>query len=193
MSVYLIRHGESHGNVDKNTYATVPDHLITLTELGEKQAYKTGEELYQKIKDYNRVFFYVSPFYRTRQTYYHIKKALDDLGYTGEILYNEDVRLIERKFGNLVPAAESRELWEEVFKFSEFYAGIPNGESCLEVFTRIKPFWNEIKKITCGPVPIVIVGHGTAIRVLEMAIFGWTVEQFEQSRHLANGEIKKII
>eukprot|EP00983_Pelagomonas_calceolata_P118255 1160489-Pelagomonas_calceolata.AAC.7 len=39
------RHGESHGNVEKSTYCTQPDHSVGLTAKGRQQAIATGQYL----------------------------------------------------------------------------------------------------------------------------------------------------
>jgi len=41
----FCRHGESHGNVEKSTYCTQPDHTVGLTAKGRQQAIATGQHL----------------------------------------------------------------------------------------------------------------------------------------------------
>ena len=41
-TLYLVRHGQSEANVDKNVYRTKPDHAIALTPLGLNQANEAG-------------------------------------------------------------------------------------------------------------------------------------------------------
>jgi phosphohistidine phosphatase SixA len=45
MKIFLIRHGESTANADGNYVHRTPDHLITLTENGIKQANAGGKWL----------------------------------------------------------------------------------------------------------------------------------------------------
>ena len=66
--IILIRHGESEGNTDKGKYENVPDFALNLTPEGIEQAREAGG----KIKDIigrETVYVYLSPYYRTRQTY----------------------------------------------------------------------------------------------------------------------------
>lgn len=52
--IFLIRHGESMGNVDKTIYRTVPDWKVPLTDRGIFQAKDAGSKLSQRliIKDF---------------------------------------------------------------------------------------------------------------------------------------------
>jgi broad specificity phosphatase PhoE len=45
MEIFLVRHGESEGNVDKDVHRRLPDHAINLSERGRAQAKKAGEFL----------------------------------------------------------------------------------------------------------------------------------------------------
>lgn len=44
-NIFLIRHAESKGNVDKSIHTTMPDHAIPLSNRGEIQAALAGEKL----------------------------------------------------------------------------------------------------------------------------------------------------
>lgn len=45
MDIFLVRHGESEGNVDKDVHRRLPDHAIGLSERGRAQAKKAGDFL----------------------------------------------------------------------------------------------------------------------------------------------------
>ena len=47
--IYLIRHGQSIGNIDRSIHSTIPDWQIPLTDLGHEQAKKAGESLHQRV------------------------------------------------------------------------------------------------------------------------------------------------
>ena len=49
--IILVRHGESIGNEDENTYARIPDWKIELTENGIAQSRRLGLELKSVIGD----------------------------------------------------------------------------------------------------------------------------------------------
>ena len=43
--IFLIRHGESMGNLNRHLYEKIPDNRILLTENGKKQAKELGVKL----------------------------------------------------------------------------------------------------------------------------------------------------
>ena len=73
MHIFLIRHGESIANVGDNYIKRIPDHLVSLTELGKEQARKNGEWLRNYCRDKNidisNARIWRSPYLRTRQIY----------------------------------------------------------------------------------------------------------------------------
>jgi broad specificity phosphatase PhoE len=87
--IMLIRHGESLGNIDERAYATTADWRIPLTNLGREQARLAGRKvasyLNQEVNDEEgssvtkgKVYFYVSPYLRTRQTLREILREVDE-------------------------------------------------------------------------------------------------------------------
>ena len=83
-AIYLIRHGESEGNVDKTVYQHTPDWKVNLTEKGRLQAKEVATKLYEDIKEhrslnsnwYTKVKILSSPLYRARQTAEIINRTL---------------------------------------------------------------------------------------------------------------------
>lgn len=59
--IILIRHGESHANVDRYLFGRIPDYTIELTDKGRAQAVEAGRRLRQLVGD-KPLYFYVSPF-----------------------------------------------------------------------------------------------------------------------------------
>src|ERR1700719_4331250 len=96
-NIYLIRHGESEGNIDKNSYASIPDYMLTLTDTGKQQAINTGKELRKMIKPGTKIAFYISPFWRTRMTFENIALSFDKK----DITWKEDPRIREQEWGHL--------------------------------------------------------------------------------------------
>ena len=86
--IILVRHGESEGNLDKNQYETVPDYALNLTPKGVDQARQAGAEIKNLIGT-ETLHVYVSPYYRTRQTYQCIKEYVG----TNVVKAVEDPRL----------------------------------------------------------------------------------------------------
>ncbi|HMW00432.1 MAG TPA: phosphoglycerate mutase family protein [Acidobacteriota bacterium] len=66
--IILIRHGESEGNADREMYQTTPDCKLNLTDLGREQA-REAENTIKSIIGDSSVYAYISPYYRTRQTF----------------------------------------------------------------------------------------------------------------------------
>lgn len=87
--IILIRHGESLGNIDERAYVTTADWRIPLTERGREQARSAGKKVAshlaftdgqagEPINDSKgKIFFYVSPYLRTRQTLREILREVD--------------------------------------------------------------------------------------------------------------------
>ena len=117
--IIMLRHAESEGNVNKEIYTTKPDYALNLTDLGKQQSNEAGRKLYGLLGDESCIS-YVSPFYRTRQTYDCIKPHLN-ICYE----FKEDPRLREQEWcGKLrsegfdfceisIGNAEARRMWWE--------------------------------------------------------------------------------
>ena len=43
MNIYLVRHGQSEGNIDPTIYTHTADHAIPLSDLGREQAKEAGQ------------------------------------------------------------------------------------------------------------------------------------------------------
>lgn len=78
--IYLIRHGESEGNIDKEIYRHKPDYALRLTQNGYKQAVNLGRNIGENILEYSSepVYFYTSPFYRARDTFQGIITGMSE-------------------------------------------------------------------------------------------------------------------
>jgi len=61
--------------LDKSQYATTPDYSLKLTTKGIHQAQQAGMEI-KKIIGNETVYVYLSPFFRTRETYQHITESI---------------------------------------------------------------------------------------------------------------------
>lgn len=189
-NIYLVRHGESEGNVDYNFYSQKPDYQLELTNLGKQQAIEAGFKLHKMIEE-NNVMFYISPLWRTRQTFEGIVKSFDP----HKIQWREDPRLREQEWGHLRTKEESYKVEEERDKFGTFYYRIEDGESCADVYDRIGQFFatmrRDFEKVDF-PSQVVIVTHGTSIRTFLARWFHWIVEEFELTANPKNCEIFKL-
>jgi broad specificity phosphatase PhoE len=120
--IFLIRHGQSLGNVDKNIYLTVPDYKVELTDRGKEQAKAAALEIQKKLSEHSikKAAMYCSPFYRTRQTADPIRELID-------IDYKEDPRIREQECGNYKDLAASIRIDKEREKYGRFFIGCRMG------------------------------------------------------------------
>lgn len=150
MNLFLIRHGQSIVNVNREFMTQNPNMLGELTELGRQQAALTGEYLAQELKnsfiDKSKIVVWNSPYLRTTQTADIIKEKLDAKG----IKYKskESIYLAERQFGLLDNHAEIEATHKpeidhykmHVQQGEDFWVRPPLGESPFDMCLRIDSF-----------------------------------------------------
>lgn len=186
--IVLVRHGQSVGNVNKEIYKEIPDYAVPLTGEGNKQATRVGKELAQII-GFSPTQFYVSPFWRTRQTFLGIANELPQ----HYVSYYEDPRLREQEWGQELVARKGVNWDGERAReaYGHFYWRFPDGESCADVYDRMSDFmgtlFRDFKKNTF-PRNTVIVTHGMSMRLFVMRFFHASVEEFESWANPKNCE-----
>ena len=131
--IILIRHGQSLGNLDEGHYVNTADWQIPLSEMGVEQAVAAGKELKELIKGHvnvsvinnntftctdQNVFFYCSPYLRTRQTCDCIKQAFEPHQLLGQ---KEEPRVAEQQFGNFQNVSEMQAAKKERNFFGRFF------------------------------------------------------------------------
>jgi broad specificity phosphatase PhoE len=175
--IILIRHGESEGNVDRLVYGEKPDYALLLTSRGTDQATTAGIRLRELVKD-EHLHFYVSPLFRTRQTFLEIAKNFP----TSQYDWQEEPRLREQEWGHLRTLEQSRAVDTERDAYGIFYFRIPDGESAADVYDRVSDFFNTLFRDfekPGFPPNAVMITHGMSIRLFLMRWFHYTVEEFE--------------
>jgi len=185
--IILVRHGESEGNIDRNTYAVKPDFKLLLTDLGKQQATEAGKKL-KTITGDGAVMFYVSPMWRTRMTFECIAAAFQP----EQIQWKEDPRLREQEWGHFRDLKANIQIDDERNKFGTFYYRIKDGESCADVYDRVSDFMHSLyRDFEKGNYPdnVILVTHGMTLRIFLMRWFRWTVEEFETLRNPKNADI----
>ena len=99
MNIYLVRHGESISNINKQIHKTTADHQIPLSPNGVCHAKMAGiliaQHLEQGAIPYFHVRLWTSPYQRTRQTADEVEKKLH--GWVKD--RREHVLLCEQQFG----------------------------------------------------------------------------------------------
>ena len=182
--IILIRHGESEGNVDRIVYGNKPDYALLLTEKGIRQATSAGARL-KELVDGESLHFYVSPLFRTRQTFLEIAKSFPVTQYD----WNEEPRLREQEWGHLRTPEQCRAVDVERDAYGIFYFRIPDGESAADVYDRVSDFFHTLFRDfekPGFPSNAVMITHGMSIRLFIMRWFHYTVEQFELLANPAN-------
>ena len=136
--IILVRHGESQGNIDTKAYSTTPDHKIPLTQQGISQARHAGSSIRRLLDtsflSASRVYFYVSPYERTRSTLREIGRSFPKNRIIG---IREECRIREQDFGNFQVHERMLAIKETREKFGRFYYRFPEGESAADVYDRI--------------------------------------------------------
>ncbi len=185
--ILLIRHGESEGNIDKSQYQFVPDYALVLTPKGIVQAQQAGREI-KEIIGSESLYVYLSPYFRTRQTFQHLKTGLE--ANISKII--EDPRIRELDWGHLRHPDDNEEIIKQRDDFSTFYYRIPDGESGADVYDRVTTFLETLYRDFNKPdypQNTLIVTHGLTLRLFLMRWFHWTVEEFENLRNPRNCQI----
>jgi len=185
--IILIRHGESEGNLDNSLYETTPDYALKLTPKGISQAKLAGGEIKSLIGD-ESVYVYLSPFFRTRETFEHIHESISD----NVMKAIEDPRIREQDWGHLRHPDDNKGIIKERDEFSTFYYRIPDGESGADVYDRVTTFLDTMHRDFEKhnyPENVLIVSHGLTIRLFLMRWFHWSVEEFERLHNPKNCQI----
>lgn len=186
--LYFVRHGETPANLDRAIYKDRADHTIRLTEDGIRQAKASGRFLLDHLlrrqcaegEKFGRIRLWHSPYYRTRETAFHILDALGEgLDFESGILtYREDQLLFEQKAGIFdgkdseeyaeAHPVESADYRKNSSQNGKAYAGVPLGESIIDVVVRIKHFFGTIADdaINRGISNVIVVSHGVTVRAM---------------------------
>ena len=211
MRIWLVRHGESLGNVDEKAWAKIPDHQIPLTEFGMDQAQNAGKlirEYYQdeQLKD-KKLRLWYSPYLRTVQTKDGIAKGLGD-----ELVANhdrkgragwEDERLREQDFGAFSALSKDEQFEYFPKQAARFYntrdnkgrhwAKAPDGESRAEVCERVEGSIETLMRdVANGHEDMVVVTHGVTMRAFEKRFLHHDIEWFETSDNPKNCDVVLI-
>jgi broad specificity phosphatase PhoE len=203
MRLFLVRHGQSAGNVDRTLHARMADHAIPLSPEGHEQAVRAGEFLadYFRAADAAlKVRLWTSPYARTRQTADGLQRG------TGGLLADrrEHVLLCEQQFGLFdgVPDDELRLRFphehahyakQEQFE-GRFWARMPLGESRFDVAKRVHQAFGTFlrDRDRHGIDNVVIVCHGVTLRAIVMMWSHLTPEWFDAEPNPKNCAIRLI-
>ena len=160
MKIYLIRHGQTTGDVEDRYGGDYDDHL---TEYGQQQA----KILAKKLTSKGIEVIFTSPRIRARETSEILKDALGC-----EVKTMDDIR--ERNaYGDLTGMikAEAKEKYpEDVEKFKDYHNAVIGAEEYVPFKVRIINAFSEI--INSNFKTVAIVSHGGPIRCLAREYLG---------------------
>lgn len=217
LNIYLQRHGQTTGNVNREAYLGMADHAIPLTEYGKFQAQCAGEFLTAHLRErrvtegneaFGKIHVWYSPYYRTRNTAFcmlhELGKRFDHDPETGILSYQENPFLIEQKAGlfdghhehsfDAVHSGAAKDYRKHIKFNGRSYAIMPNGESRLDVAVRLKDDCRTIlddyrKKDIRN---VIIVTHGVTLRAFVMAWMDYPIEWLDAEKNPGNCWIRRI-
>lgn len=150
-TVWLVRHGQSAGNVARDAAEAAARHWIDiewrdvdtpLSTLGEQQADALGRWYAAMPHDAQPTVVLASPYVRARATAARIVAGWDEAG--RDVVFLQDERLREKEFGILDRLTKAGivhkhpELAEQRRHVGKFYFRPPGGESWCDVVLRLR-------------------------------------------------------
>lgn len=215
MAIYIVRHGESIGNIDLKNYRKIADHAFALTDLGVKQAKDAAKVISNHIQlnstpnKVDSIVLWNSPFERARRTSDVIFEEFNNpesrnYQYVWERV--ESPLIIEKQYGlyNAIAGegfedgrhfAENFPRYDEEYRRCDefngrFFARPPGGESDFDVFQRCEIFWEKLFRYDEDlSRHHVIVCHGTTMRLLTMGYLNKPYEWFQSFKLPENGAV----
>jgi len=167
----------------------------------------------KEVSKSNNIFFYVSPYLRTRQT---LREILHEIPSDQILGIREDPRISEQQFGNFQSHHTMQDNKATRSDFGRFYYRFPEGgESGFDVYNRVSGFIGTLKRDSAeyynnddddvdndsssidddegqeenNSTTICIVTHGLALRLFLMRWFQYTVHEFERSYNPKNAAV----
>ncbi|PJB72229.1 MAG: hypothetical protein CO093_03410 [Alphaproteobacteria bacterium CG_4_9_14_3_um_filter_47_13] len=205
MTIFLIRHGESHANKDTKKYELDGDSNITLTDTGWEQAISAGKFIknWQERKnngDHKKTHIWMSPYERTRETTSGLQYGAGKID-----IINVAEELIEQDFGDYFALEQQRksllnlefrkssDLYEKAWSKDKFYARPPRGESPHDVQTRVKPFADMLRNHPdADETDHICITHGVTLRVFAMAFMRIDPKRYKEFLNPSNCAIFAI-
>jgi broad specificity phosphatase PhoE len=199
--LYIVRHGESAGNVAREAAARAGDRIIDLdirdvdvplSRLGEEQSEAVGRWFASLSPDRTPNIILTSPYLRARKTAEILASAagLSKDKYTLVV----DERLREKEFGILdrltklgieayhPDQAEFRRL------LGKFYHRPPGGESWCDVILRLRSATEMISREYCGE-RVLLVVHSVVVLCMRYLLEHMTEDQIlkiDRENEIAN-------
>ncbi len=214
LNIYLVRHGETEGNVDRTLYKVKADHAIRLTPKGVQQADDAGRFLMRHLKErqqqegrsFGRIRVWHSSYYRARETAGHILQQLAERfdPFSGVLTYHDEPFLIEQKAGLFdgmtdkefkTTYPEAAQDYEKHIRFNgRTYAQSPMGDSRLDVTKSVKHHFGSIARDfeKHNIRNVIVVCHGVTERAFLMGWMRYCSEWFDAEKNPGNCWIRQI-
>jgi len=198
-NIFLVRHGQSEGNVDRSLYTTVPDHKVVLTPRGHAQAEEAGREIENCLSHmgkgsapHEEVRFICSTHRRTEETLEGVRRGMLPRPYSVRF----EPRLREQDWGTMKSSEEVAAAEAERDRIGSFHYRLPSGESGADVYLRVSSvldtLWREFER-TDFPRSLVLIGHGFLNRIFLMRFFHVRPSDFEHIANPRNGEVFHLV
>jgi 2,3-bisphosphoglycerate-dependent phosphoglycerate mutase len=173
--LYLVRHGESAGNVAREAALKAGDAMIDidvrdvdvpLSELGQRQAIALGRWFGALPPEQKPTVLLTSPYLRARHTAGLIVQTAGMSADSYSLIVDERFR--EKEFGVLdrLTAVGIREHYPEQAEFrrllGKFFHRPPGGESWCDVILRLRSATEMISREHCGE-RVLIVCHAVVV------------------------------
>lgn len=197
--LWLVRHGESAGNVARDAAEAAGLALIDietrdvdvpLSPLGEQQATALGKWFQQLPPEERPTVVLTSPYLRARET---ARLTLEMAGIArAEVTFMTDERLREKEFGILDRLTrfgiqeKYPELADARSALGKFYFRPPGGESWCDVILRLRSVIDTITRDHRGE-RVLIVSHQVVVNC-----FRYLLERMSEEQILAIDRAKEI-
>ena len=171
--IWLVRHGQSAGNVARELAEAAAGHRIDiadrdvdvpLSELGERQAQALGSWFAALPPEQQPTVVLHSPYVRAFETANIMMQRLD----RDKLVVESDERLREKEFGILDRltthgiAHHYPELYEQRQHVGKFYFRPPGGESWCDVILRLRSVIDTLNREYCRE-RVLIVAHQVTV------------------------------
>ena len=198
--LWLVRHGQSAGNVAREVADAAGHHVIglavrdmdvPLSALGERQARALGHWFARLPEAERPEAVLVSPYLRARQTAETICRAGGVVGEVERLVVDE--RLREREFGifDRLTTVGIREKYPELAEhralLGKFYHRAPGGESWADVILRLRSALDTIS-LHYADRRVLIVCHQVVV-----LCFRYILEELDEARVLAIGRESNVL
>jgi 2,3-bisphosphoglycerate-dependent phosphoglycerate mutase len=217
--IYLIRHAESVANLDQRLNELLPDHGISLSPEGRRQAEETGGILrsillespsVREAREAGRpmppIRMWRSPYLRARETSEGLLTGLGGFARDGGLILDicEKSQLREQEYGLFdgipdddLPKAFPREyaLYKKAKDHGgRFWAPMPMGESPCDVAERVHAMFGTFHRDAerHDIHDIIVVSHGVTIRAFVYAWIGYDWEWYETQKNPGNCSIRLL-